>query len=632
MAPNDDAKRKSGLTIAQVKFKQAMKDSDAEDRSAPIAVEISSQLFNHIDAVLQQNSPINIQKCTEWIVKHVAPSKARITTLGAYLIAVSKSVVVDQSTPALAKKAARNRMDLLLIVNDALHADKFHRRDTTKQSILGSACQDFVPDLIELAAACITEKGSQLEVKLKAIVNYWAVNKLLGSEGLKACRHKADEALSVAQGRKRNYVLPEYHGDRHARWHDLPASYMLEPIIRNPNRPIHESQIKIRKFDKKPVSSHVRTLLDNFFENIDLKYLPTGDNPTGETTKYRLSLDPMGQLVKQDKETGETATVANGYGWSPKFCQDIQKFTVPETIKIAREDIERMEDMEDPPVLSVGRRVGPDSRPTSSSSESGPPYRERRRGYNRSRSRSHSRRSPGGYRYDDERRRMSPDGSMGRRRVSPHGPPRRESEGKGFAEARPSSRAYDREESQPGSQWGGANRNTQSSPNNHQHQVPPLLHQPPFNQPPFPPPPHMSGQFQGQFPMPMPPFGVPPPPPPQFQGRGGFVPPPPPPNFNGMWQPPPPNMNMPPNGPQHGNQGGNQFGNHHGSQGGNRGGNQFGNQGGNQYGNNFGPGNNGQYGQSRGGYQGGRGYGGGQRGGNNGNRGGWRGNGRGGRY
>ncbi|KAH6882896.1 hypothetical protein BKA58DRAFT_329969 [Alternaria rosae] len=345
MAPNDDAKRKSGLTIAQVKFKQAMKDSDAEDRSAPIAVEISSQLFNHVDAVLQQNSPINIQKCTEWIVKHVAPSKARITTLGAYLIAVSKSVVVDQSTPALAKKAARNRMDILLIVNDALHADKFHRRDTTKQSILGTACQDFVPDLIELAAACITDKGSQLEVKLKAIVNYWAVNKLLSPEGLKACQHKADEALSVAQGRKRNYVLPEYHGDRNARWHDLPASYMLEPIIKHPNRPIHESQIRIRKLDKKPVSPHVRALLDNYFENIDLKYLPTGDNPTGETTKYRLSLDPMGQLVKQDKETGETATVANGYGWSPKFCQDIQNFTVPETIKIAREDIERMEDM-----------------------------------------------------------------------------------------------------------------------------------------------------------------------------------------------------------------------------------------------------------------------------------------------
>ena len=73
MAPNDDAKRKSGLTIAQVKFKQAMKDPDAEDCSAPIAVEISSQLFNHVDAVLQQNSPINIQVSSYKTVNHISP-------------------------------------------------------------------------------------------------------------------------------------------------------------------------------------------------------------------------------------------------------------------------------------------------------------------------------------------------------------------------------------------------------------------------------------------------------------------------------------------------------------------------------------------------------------------------------
>jgi hypothetical protein len=582
-------------------------------------------------------------------VKHVAPSKARIVILGDYLIAVSKSIVVDQSSPGLAQKAPRNRMDLLLIINDVLHTDKFHRRNTMKQIIFGDECGGFVVDLVDQAGACITEKGSQLELKLRAIINYWTINRLLSAESLKACRDKADEALLIAQGgmpvRKRNYLLPEFHGDRTAPWHDLPASYMLEQMIKHPRRPINPSKIQIQKFDKKAVSPHVRNLLDNFFEKIDLKYQPTGDNPTGETSKYRLSLDPMGQLVKQNKETGETATVANGYGWSPKFCQDMQKFGVPENIKIAREDAERMEDMEDPPVLSVTRRDDRHSRPTTSSSDS--EYRRERKGYNRSRSRSYSRHSSGSYDngHSPPRRRFR-DGTQGRRRISPSPPSkntRRELEDRGLVEPGRQLRAYGRDGSQPASQWNGPNRNSQGSPGNHEHHAPPMppqnygqsfsqSPQPPFNAPPFAPQ-HMPGQFQGQSPKPMPPFGVPPPPPPQFQGlEGSFVPPPPPSNFNGVWAPPPPppnyngvwppplppHMSMPPNGPQQGNQHGNQYGN--------QGGNQYGNQGGNNFG-------SGTYGQNRGGFQGGRGYGGGQRGGyNGGNRGGWRGNGRGGRY
>ncbi|KAG9193484.1 hypothetical protein G6011_03519 [Alternaria panax] len=633
MALNDDAKRATSvLTIAQIKFKQAMKKTDTEDRLPPIPVEVSSQLFSNIDTVLKQNTRVNIQKCTEWIVKHVAPSKARVAVLGDYLIAVSKSIVVDQSAPGSAKKAARNRMDLLLIVNDVLHTDKFHCRNPMKQSIFGDGSESLIVDLIGQAAACITEKASQSELKLRAIINFWTVNRLLSAEGLKACRDRADEALLVAQGgtpvRKRNYLLPEFHGDRNAPWHDLPASYMLEQMIKHPKRPINPSKIQIQRLDKKPVSPHVRNLLDNFFEKIDLKYLPTGDNPTSETNKYRLSLDPMGQLVKQNKDTGETTTVANGYGWSPKFCQDMQKFGVPENIKIAREDAERMEDMDDPPVMSVTRRDDRHSRPTTSSSDSD--YRRERMGYNRSRSRSRSRRSSGSY--DDGRsppRRRFREESQGRRRMSPSPSSKtthREPGNRGLVEPGRQSRTYGRDGSQSASQWNGPDRNNQGSPGNHQHQhhaspIPSQSYgqpysqppQAPFNTPPFPPQ-HMPGQFQGQPPKPMPPFGVPPPPPPHFQGPGGFAPPPPP-NFNGAWPHPLPNVNVPPNGPQQGNQGGNQ------------GGNQYGHQGGNQYG------NNGQYGQNRGGFQGGRGYGGGQRGGyNGGNRGGWRGNGRGGRY
>jgi hypothetical protein len=62
MAPNDDVKRATSvLTIAQIKFKQALKKTDNEDRLPPISVEVSSQLFTNVDAVLKQNTRVNIQ-------------------------------------------------------------------------------------------------------------------------------------------------------------------------------------------------------------------------------------------------------------------------------------------------------------------------------------------------------------------------------------------------------------------------------------------------------------------------------------------------------------------------------------------------------------------------------------------
>jgi len=558
-------------------------------------------------------------------VKHVAPSKARIAILGDYLVAVAKSIVVDEGAAGTAKKAVRKRMDLLLIVSDALHTDKFHRRNAIK-GLLGNESGEFIVELIEHVAACIKEKGSRFETKLKAIINYWAINNLVGTEHLRACREKAEETLFLAQGGtvapKRKYLLPEYHGDKSAPWYELPASYMLEPMIRNPRSPIDPAQIKIQKFDKKPASPHVRNLLDNFFEKIDLNYKPTGDNPTGETTKHKLSLDPLGQLVKQDKITGEKVTVANGYGWSPKFCQDMQAQGFPASIKIAREDNERMGDTDVASMVSVARRDSREDR-----------WRKRTpsdaRRYSRSRSHSrHSRRSSTCSYGSPPRtaRSGSPrDRTRTRRVVSPR-PIQRGSDDRthgqgyerkrGLSQSRQPPSSYGADSSQPTAQWSG--------PDNNQYQTPPIAAPSHGQQYPQPPPPQ-PGHFQGPFGMPMPPFGVPPPPPVQPQGPGGFIPPPPPPSHNGTWPPPPPNMNVSPNGPQHGNQYGNNF--DQGNNGGYVNNSGYGNRGG--FGNTGGYSNNGAYGQNRGGFQGGRGY---QRGGYNNNRGGWRGNARGGRY
>ncbi|KAF1847932.1 uncharacterized protein K460DRAFT_363942 [Cucurbitaria berberidis CBS 394.84] len=642
MAQPDEARRATTiLTIAQLKFKQALKKEQHEARLPPVSVEASSHFLSDLDAVLKQNTPVHVQKCTEWIVKHIAPSKARISVLGDYLVSVSKSIVIDQpraaaaalseAAAASAKKAARNRFDLLLIVNDVLHTDKFHRRSTAKQSIFGTESTSFTPELVDLAASCIYEKDSQAEKKLRAILNYWAVNQLVSAEDIKSLRDNADEALLLAQGgtpvRKRHYLLPEYHGDRTAPWHDLPASYMLDQMFKHPQRPIEPSRIKIAKFDKKPVSPHVRKLLDDYFENIDLKYMPTGDNPTGETKKYKLWLDPLGQLVKRDKQTGETATVYNGYGWSMKLCKAIQDHTMPETLAIAWEGDERMKAVdavrEPPQRRREDRRYSKSPRrrrPSSSESD------YRREHSSHSRSHSLSRRGSRSS-YDSPRSRSrSRDRSYSRRHRSPRDERRgsddrgQRYDDRGPGQSRPPPKPYGRDSSYSGSN--DRDRNSRGNPNGgNRYPAPPQpsqapqapqgfgrgfpqAPQPPFSAPPFPPQALLPGQLPGPFPMgPFPPH-LAPPPPPQFQGSGGFIPPPPPPNFSGPYPPPPPHMTAMQNNPY----------------------NNFGNQFGNQQGIDFGYGNNNGYGQNAGGYPpAGRGaYGGSpQGGGYNSNRGGY---------
>lgn len=62
MGQADDAKRAiTAITIAQLKFKQGVKKEDSDAGLAPVPVESCSHFFRALDAVLAQNTPVNIQ-------------------------------------------------------------------------------------------------------------------------------------------------------------------------------------------------------------------------------------------------------------------------------------------------------------------------------------------------------------------------------------------------------------------------------------------------------------------------------------------------------------------------------------------------------------------------------------------
>jgi hypothetical protein len=72
MAQNVEAKRATTvLTIAQLKFKQALKKEEQEARLPPVSVDASSQFFSDLDAVLKQNTRVNVQVSENKAIDHV---------------------------------------------------------------------------------------------------------------------------------------------------------------------------------------------------------------------------------------------------------------------------------------------------------------------------------------------------------------------------------------------------------------------------------------------------------------------------------------------------------------------------------------------------------------------------------
>lgn len=72
MAQNDSSKRAASmLTIAQHKFKQALKKEDIDVRLPPVAVELSSQFLSDLQAVLKQDTSANVQVSDYKAIDHL---------------------------------------------------------------------------------------------------------------------------------------------------------------------------------------------------------------------------------------------------------------------------------------------------------------------------------------------------------------------------------------------------------------------------------------------------------------------------------------------------------------------------------------------------------------------------------
>lgn len=244
------------------------------------------------------------------------------------------------------KTVISDRMDLVLVANDVLHAAKFHSPART----FTSDFKAYAAELVKLVASCLRKRHSKTRQKLSAIIKFWQVNEIFEADDIDALTETARKALKAVQSgpvEKRVDKLPRWFGDRNASWADLPASYTLATTIkygdqynewdgaegrhgfgqRGQREYRHENElnkIRARGYSTKRPSLKIRNLLDEYFAKVDADPRPTGDTVSTEPGK-EAEINHLGQLSFDDGSSNAKLKETNGYGWSIALCKIIEE-------------------------------------------------------------------------------------------------------------------------------------------------------------------------------------------------------------------------------------------------------------------------------------------------------------------
>ncbi|KAF2462754.1 uncharacterized protein BDR25DRAFT_308133 [Lindgomyces ingoldianus] len=260
---------------------------------------------------------------------------------------LSKAIVLDDNRKAA--RASRNRMDLLLIVNDLLKIGT-HQAGHGQGGAMVDELQHHIEELVVLAAAGIFRKGSKLEGKLNAILRMWEVNRVFSHDRCEIICMKAAQALKQSQPRQPkgtasrapSYTLPVIPRD--IPWYELPASTMLEELYLHPDKAVDIKKLKVKTFASAIPSQKTKDLLDEYWETVEaMDWRATANETPGG---FNYEYDNFGQTVRVNKITGEKKTMFNYYGWSIPWCEEIKEHGKPLCILDNREDVQERARME----------------------------------------------------------------------------------------------------------------------------------------------------------------------------------------------------------------------------------------------------------------------------------------------
>ncbi|EKD13326.1 putative calcium homeostasis endoplasmic reticulum protein [Drepanopeziza brunnea f. sp. 'multigermtubi' MB_m1] len=319
------------LAIAKASFSAGLLRPDPTS----LAREDIALFHSLLNTVVLQCSPINVQKCKQWILDNIAQSAARFTALGKYLTSLTASYTEPGASTDAKKRepsVKRRRLHVLYLVNDILFHSKYRINDA-------SICGKMQPILVSLFGSTASFQGCpKHQRKIAELLEIWEEKGYYSKEYIEKLREAVKNAAEVGEhaegsnGDKEQgittkgskftpYVMPAMHGDVSTPWFDLPAGNLLPHIVPNSTRPMNPDMIKPLQFVAGPAEEGltlaVKALLDDvqamFGGETDLDEIPT------------LDFDDLGQPIIVDENTGDVIRGEGYYGWSRTFCEKMRR-------------------------------------------------------------------------------------------------------------------------------------------------------------------------------------------------------------------------------------------------------------------------------------------------------------------
>lgn len=279
----------------------------------------------------------SLQKCKQWLLLHLIPSRTRTAPLAKYLLAYADSFAARQPAGADAKKGAgpsakRRRLHILYVLNDVF----YHVKSRTRNEAFFPDIAPHLPALFKSAASF--ENAPKHEKKLNDLVRLWqekayfphaVLDQLRAAiaEGPKARppphsngMDAARKATPAPSSRDAPFMLPSMHGDASTPWYDLPAANWLPVIEPNSTRPMNPSMIRPLQLAGGPADKSLVQAVKKLLGNVDKIY---AEDRRGSEKDSSVDISQMGEIIERD-EMGDVVAGETYYGWSRTFCEKMK--------------------------------------------------------------------------------------------------------------------------------------------------------------------------------------------------------------------------------------------------------------------------------------------------------------------
>ncbi|KAL8631842.1 hypothetical protein Q9189_002422 [Teloschistes chrysophthalmus] len=282
-----------------------------------------------------------------WLLKNTAPSPAKTSAVGKFLVALASSFStsdatgddghVNKSKPS----SRRQQLHILYLVHDLLHHAKFHATNLADSDSPNQGLRPYISQLVSVASAYDAKKYPQHFIKINELLNLWNKGKYFPASYLASLKEaststsKATTSLTgniddgegsnakiePAESRKdAPYIMPASHGDASDPYYDLPAGNLMPHIVPNSSMPIAPRTVKPLQFRAGPANEKLANTVKAFLQEADAVYgvrLP-GNGVLGT------DIDQLGQSVTFNGSRGEPL-VGEESGIKPQVIPRIKR-------------------------------------------------------------------------------------------------------------------------------------------------------------------------------------------------------------------------------------------------------------------------------------------------------------------